>query len=171
MVEKEGVVSDLVLAAFIPSPLTEACMYLLPKCRAFRPAHLYPSPPTPLPPHMLHAHKRQVCVHKQGFEHYRRSLLRDIAAAEARVEAQAAARAAKRAKERADRVGKHSRRGAQARVPPRGGGGSVEAGGGRVGVGGSKDGIDAATAADCGRNEAVASVFGKKSRRPRSGQD
>ncbi|CAM9857813.1 unnamed protein product [Ascophyllum nodosum] len=58
----------------------------------------------------------RVNVHRQGFEHYRRSLLRDIAAAEARVEAAAAARAARRAKERADRVGKHTRRGAQAQL-------------------------------------------------------
>ncbi|CAN0417386.1 unnamed protein product [Pylaiella littoralis] len=99
----------------------------------------------------------RVNVHRQGFEHYRRSLLRDIASAEARVEAAATARAARRAKERADRVGKHTRRGAQAQLSNL----SVE------GRGGAKE--EKKVAEDAARKEvrkeAVASVFGKKKRK------
>lgn len=100
----------------------------------------------------------QVHVHRQGFEHYRRSLLRDIAAAEARVEAKAAAQAARRAKERADRVGKHSRRGAQAQFSQL----SVADGGGRTG-GRGKGTVD--EGAKAVRKEAVASVFAKKKKK------
>lgn len=91
-------------------------------------------------------------MHRQGFEHYRRSLLRDISAAEARVEATTSARAARRAKERADRVGKHTRRGARMKLA------NLSIAGG----GGSEQGVD--TARDA-RVEAVASVFGKKKRK------
>lgn len=107
--------------------------------------------------HMIHSsclsRHLQVQVHRQGFEHYRRSLLRDIATAEARVEAAAAARAAKRAKQRADRVGRHSRRAAQAQfselaVADRSSGAKT-AGGGDTAV----------------RKEVVASVFGKKKKK------
>lgn len=95
----------------------------------------------------------QVNVHRQGFEHYRRSLLRDIANAEARVEAAAAARAARRAKERADRVGKHTRRGAQAQFANL----SVE-------DRGAKKRVEEDARKEV-RKEAVASVFGKKKKK------
>eukprot|EP00752_Nemacystus_decipiens_P007516 g6716.t1 len=95
----------------------------------------------------------RVKVHRQGFEHYRRSLLRDIANAEARVEAAAAARAARRAKERADRVGKHTRRGARAQLANL-----------SVGDPGAKERA-AEDARKEVRKDAVASVFGKKKKR------
>lgn len=95
----------------------------------------------------------QVNVHRQGFEHYRRSLLRDIANAEARVEAAAAARAARRAKERADRVGKHTRRGAQAQLANL-----------SVGERGAKKRVEEDARKEV-RKEAVASVFGKKKKK------
>ncbi|CAM9436571.1 unnamed protein product [Ectocarpus sp. 12 AP-2014] len=94
----------------------------------------------------------RVNVHRQGFEHYRRSLLRDIANAEARVEAAAAARAARRAKERADRLGKHTRRGAQAQVSKLG-----------LGKGKTEQEEEEARSTEV-RKKAVASVFGKKKR-------
>ncbi|CAM9950347.1 unnamed protein product, partial [Hapterophycus canaliculatus] len=103
----------------------------------------------------------RVNVHRQGFEHYRRTLLRDIANAEARVERAAAARAARRAKERADRAVKHTRRGAvvAARLADlsvgEGGGGSAKE---------SKAAEDAAVRKEV-RKEAVATVFGKKKRK------
>lgn len=97
----------------------------------------------------------QVHVHRQGFEHYRRSLLKDIANAEARVEAAAAAKAARRAKERADRVGKHTRRGAQAQLAHL----TVSDVGTKSQAGVKVD------EAQAGRKEAVASVFGKKKRK------
>eukprot|EP00903_Cladosiphon_okamuranus_P006151 g6052.t1 len=95
----------------------------------------------------------RVNIHRQGFEHYRRSLLRDIANAEARVEAAAAARAAHRAKQRADRIGKHTRRGAQAQLASL----SVEDRGAKMRV--EEDARKEV------RKEAVASVFGKKKKR------
>ncbi|CAM9325336.1 unnamed protein product [Scytosiphon promiscuus] len=106
----------------------------------------------------------RVNVHRQGFEHYRRSLLRDIANAEARVERAAAARAAQRAKERADRVGKHTRRGAVVAAQladlslgeGRGGGGSTAK---------ERKAAEDAAARKEVRKEAVATVFGKKKRR------
>ncbi|CAM9281089.1 unnamed protein product [Ectocarpus sp. 6 AP-2014] len=94
----------------------------------------------------------RVNVHRQGFEHYRRSLLRDIANAEARVEAAAAARAARRAKERADRLGKHTRRGAQAQFSKLG-----------LGKGKTEEEEEEARSTEV-RKKAVASVFGKKKR-------
>lgn len=70
------------------------------------------------------------------------------------MEAAAAARAARRAKERADRVGKHTRRGARAQLA----GLSVEDGGGAKKT---KEKAEEAARKEV-RKEAVASVFGKK---------
>ncbi|CAN0415659.1 unnamed protein product, partial [Ectocarpus fasciculatus] len=95
----------------------------------------------------------RVNVHRQGFEHYRRSLLRDIANAEARVEAAAAARAARRAKERADRLGKHTRRGAQSHLAKLG-----------LGKGKAEEEEEEEARSTEVRKKAVASVFGKKKR-------
>lgn len=85
--------------------------------------------------------------------------MKDIAAAEARVEAAAAAKAARRAKERADRVGKHTRRGAQAQFAGLGLEDKGKKGGGK----GKGKGVD--DEARVARKEAVASVFGKKKRK------
>ncbi|CAB1097949.1 ABC [Ectocarpus sp. CCAP 1310/34] len=95
----------------------------------------------------------RVNVHRHGFEHYRRSLLRDIANAEARVEAAAAARATRRAKERADRLGKHTRRGAQAQFSKLG-----------LGKGKTEEEEEEEACSTEVRKKAVASVFGKKKR-------